>query len=72
MSDDTYTASFVGEDGSEVASEQLAYIDGLPQKSVMRPGAEDGEDLNWELDTDTTSDDGFVYRSMGVAQHDYS
>jgi hypothetical protein len=72
MSDDTYTASFIGTDGSEVASEQLAYIDGLPQKSVMRPGAEDGEDLNWELDTDTPADAGAVYRSMGVAQHDYS
>jgi len=72
MSDDsTYTASFIGDDGAEASTEELTLIDGLPQKSLVRPGPQ-GDDVNWELDTDSTADTGFVYRSTGVAQHDYS
>jgi len=70
MSDQTYTASFVGPDGTK--TEELSYIDGLPQKSVNRPGADDGEDLAWELDEDSSVGDAYVYRSLGVAGHDYN
>lgn len=70
MSDQTYTASFVGPDGTK--TEELPYIDGLPQKSVTRPGASDGEDLAWELDEDSSVGDAYVYRSLGVAGHDYN
>jgi len=71
MSDDTYTASFIGTDGAEVRTEQLELIAGKPQKSLDRPAADGGDDVNWELDGDSP-DDAPVYRSLGVAQHDYS
>ena len=73
MSDDsTYTASFIGDDGAETSTEELTLIDGLPQKSVTRPGASDGEDLMWELDDDASEGGEYVYRSLGVSGHDYS
>ncbi|ROS50297.1 hypothetical protein [Frigoribacterium sp. PhB24] len=70
MSDQTYTARFVGHD--ETTTEELTLIDGLPQKSVTRPGASDGEDLMWELDDDAGEGGEYVYRSLGVSGHDYS
>jgi len=73
MSDEsTYTASFVGEDGTEVSTEQLEPIDGAPVKSLTRPGAADGEDITYELDPETADADPVVYRATGVAGHDYS
>ena len=73
MSDEsTYTASFVGEDGTEVSTEQLESIAGAPVKSLTRPGAADGEDITYELDADTADSDPVVYRATGVAGHDYN
>ena len=34
--------------------------------------ADGGDDVNWELDPDTSTEGNAVYRSLGVAQHDYS
>ena len=71
MSDQkTYTASFVGPDGTK--TEELPYIDGLPQKSVNRPGGGDDGDISWELDQESSVGDAYVYRSLGVAGHDYN
>ncbi|WP_423921834.1 hypothetical protein ACPEEZ_01550 [Frigoribacterium sp. 2-23] len=69
MSNPTYTASFVASNGTK--TEQLEYIDGLPQKSLVRPDSK-GDDLNWELDESSSVGDAYVYRSLGVAEHDYS
>ncbi|TDT66166.1 hypothetical protein [Frigoribacterium sp. PhB116] len=72
MTDDTYTASFLGDDGQEARTEQLESIGGQPQKSLVRPAADGGDDVNWELDPDASTEGNAVYRSLGVAQHDYS
>jgi hypothetical protein len=69
--DDTYTATLIGSDGSQTV--ELEFINGLPQKSFVRPTggetADDTEEVVWELDPDA---DGFEYRSAGIPGADYS
>ena len=48
MTDDTYTASFLGDDGQEARTEQLESIGGQPQKSLVRPAADGGDAVSAE------------------------
>ncbi len=65
-SSDNYTASLIGSNGTE--SIELEFINGLPQKSFVRPG-DGGEEIVWELVPDA---DGFEYREAGIPGADYS
>jgi hypothetical protein len=70
--DQTYTATLEGAGASETV--ELSFINGLPQKSFVRPtagetGSEDSEEIVWELDADS---EGFVYRAAGLPGADYS
>lgn len=75
MSDSTYTATLIGDSGTETV--ELELIDGLPQKSIVRPagGDYDGEDMVWELVTDSVEtpagDGGYEYREAGRPGADY-
>jgi len=72
---DTYTANLIGSDATH--SIELDYINGLPQKSFVRPvdGESDGdeEEVVWELVPDADGDEGvFEYRIAGIPGADYS
>jgi hypothetical protein len=73
MSDETYTANLIGSTGTEKV--ELEFINGLPQKSFVRPvqgeTTEDSEEVVWELDPDADSDE-FSYRIAGIPGADYS
>jgi hypothetical protein len=72
---DTYTATLIGNDKTETV--ELELIQGLPQKSFVRPtdgdgaAGEEGEDVVWELVPDTDPDV-FEYRAAGIPGADYS
>lgn len=72
QSAETYTATLVGAEGSETV--ELTFINGQPQKSLVRPTAGEGvddtsEEVVWELDRTA---EGFVYRQAGIPGADYS
>jgi hypothetical protein len=71
MSDDTYTANLIGSNGTETV--ELEFINGLPQKSFVRPVEGEtpngNEEVVWELVPDA---DGFEYREAGIPGADYS
>lgn len=70
MSDSTYTAHLVGSTGTE--NVELEFIEGLPQKSIVRTvgGDFDAEEMVWELVTDGT-EGRFEYREAGRPGADY-
>jgi hypothetical protein len=71
MSDSTYTARLVGSDSTD--SIELDLIDGLPQKSFVRPIPDGGGEMVWELVADSEDDEGgYEYREAGMPGADYS
>jgi len=71
MTDSTYTARLIDDDNADKNAEtiELAFINGLPQKAIVRPMDELGLDQVWELVSDS---DDFEYRRAGVPGADYS
>jgi hypothetical protein len=68
---DTYTATLIGSESTE--SVELEFIDGLPQKSFVRPSSDEhAEEVVWELIDGSEGADGFEYREVGSPGADYS
>ncbi len=67
MTEGVYTA--ILDSGSTTESIQLEYIEGLPQKSLVRTADVDGEavDVVWELDPDAVEP---TYRPTEVEEFD--
>ncbi|GAB2460176.1 hypothetical protein HD599_001240 [Conyzicola lurida] len=72
MSDSTYTAHLIGDDGTETV--ELDLIQGLPQKSFVRAGSGDfeGEEVVWELVEDGEDEGLHEYREAGRPGADYA
>ena len=70
---DSYTANLIGSDSTDTV--ELEFINGLPQKSFVRPidgeAQGDGEEVVWELVPGSDSD-AFEYRVAGIPGADYS
>jgi hypothetical protein len=68
---DTYTAYLIGNDRTE--NIELEFINGLPQKSFVRPvegdPSDELEEVVWELVPDSED---FTYRVAGIPGADYS
>lgn len=75
MSDNSYTATLIGDDSTTTI--ELELIDGLPQKSFVRPVADSAEGANgadvdervWELVTGAKDAGGSPSRSGAAAVH---
>ena len=63
MSDSTYSA--VLDDGQDLETIELEFVDGSPQRDLVRTAVLDGTEVEviWELDTDAV---GYVYRPTAV------
>ncbi|GGF17330.1 hypothetical protein [Subtercola lobariae] len=65
MSDTVYTA--ILDSGSTTESIELEFIEGLPQKSLVRTADIDGEpaEVVWELDPDAAE---YTYRPLEIEE----